>query len=72
MTQKLILPPSRATNIPLDVWSFFSPRQMLPTTTPRASGRYSDLSEPTGTGKRTCLPRSFVKGNHYFPDVIMP
>ena len=23
------------------------------------------------TGKRTCLPRSFIKGNYYFPDVIM-
>ena len=37
MTQKLILPPSRATNVPLDVWSFFSPRQML--STPRTSAQ---------------------------------
>ena len=26
---------------------------------------------PTGTGKRTRLPRRFIKGMHYFPDVIM-
>ena len=26
---------------------------------------------PTGTGKRTRLPRSSIKGMHYFPDVIM-
>ena len=32
--------------------------------------KYNSI-QPTGTGKRTCLPRSFVKGNHYFPDVIM-
>ena len=32
--------------------------------------KYNSI-QPTGTGKRTCLPRSFVKGNQYFPDVIM-
>ena len=26
---------------------------------------------PKGTGERTRLPQSFIKGNHYFPDVIM-
>ena len=29
------------------------------------------VSAPTGTVKQACLPRSFIKGNHYFPDVIM-
>ena len=29
------------------------------------------VSAPTGTVKQTCLPRSFIKGNHCFPDVIM-
>ena len=32
--------------------------------------KYNSI-QPTGTGKRTCLPRSFVKGNYYFPDAIM-
>ena len=34
----------------------------------------SDLKDkpflPTGTGKRTRLPRSFIKGMHYFPVVV--
>ena len=72
MTQKLILPPSRATNVPLDVYGAFSPLARCYLLPRHARADNSDLSEPTDTGKRTCLPRSFIKGNHYFPDVIMP
>ena len=26
---------------------------------------------PTGTGRRPCLPRTYTKGKHDFPDVII-